>query len=398
MKNHITVERIILTLAFISPARILAALTVTLGVFFGMAFFVCAGTEQSELFPDFTAYGTVRYQFFPNGKPAVDFTNQFTVRFSQCKYSIFLNGKRPNAGRLEGLECVFDGTSCYMTRRYSTNPISKINTLQGQNVIQRDLEHPVKPKNDANLFISSGPVPPAMDYGVTALWLGFASHCYYNLNTNEFHDPLTFLGPVYSRHNIKLKARMRLGEHSPHFLEHREDYHEGKIFSEKGKTLAFEPLPKALMSGFTNSVFAVTAWSELLGLYFPKRMEFKTFAVAPSREGTEPRGYCTAEISSVEMAENTNSITPAIPPNTQIRESRPSVVGSREAKYYFSKDGDVQTNFARISEMNKQVDPGARGQPGLVLKKQHRRTVVLWILIALASAPFVFLAARRVLR
>jgi len=349
--------------------------------------------EPTRALSSFTAFGNVRCQFFDDEKLSVDFTNHFKIVFLNCKYAINVNGSRPNNDRLEGVSCVFDGIDSYTTSAYSTNPVTKILVKQGNQWVEREIE-PVMSKNNSSLNIYSGPLPPTLDHVVSFIWLGLASQCFYKTNTMEFQKPPIFVSPAYFLHDIKLKTKWSMSANPPYFLERREDFHEGKVFTSKNSKLSFTTLTGALADGYTNSIFAVTEWKDASGLSYPKHMELQIFGVGASQKKIEMKRFFRASIESITPSVDTDSIELSVRPKTQIMDTRASVVGSEDknGKSYFSDDGAVLTNASDIEAKRHEKRPQ---QKPLVFKRNPRQVLVLCTLVILGALPVFFFLVRK---
>jgi len=339
----------------------------------------------------FTASGVVDSQYFFEGKLTHNFTNQFTCCVSNGNYSMFL---AVSNGRTRSLECLFDGTNTYFTRRFSTNPVTTVSTFKNGQFFEHQLSKPAVPNNNAILEITKGSMPSTENQAVVVLWLGLGSIADPGEVLAANQAPLTFLGEVYQDQHIMLKAASKTHEHAPHFLEWREDYHEGSAFSEINGKLQSSPLVGSLSLGFTNSIYNVSAWTNLMGLSFPKESELKIFLPSKERNSMECRIACSVIINSIDMGSADAHFKPLVEAKTTVNDRRLEGDGTNVASsYYLTLDGGLLSPLQAANKPHYKVSPNQpQSSPSIV----GIRTIFLVIFCFLFVAPlFLFFLKRK---
>ena len=315
---------------------------------------VAAAQKAQDL--QFTATGVVDSQYFSEGKLTDHLTNDFTCYVSRGKYSMFLTAN-PEDKRLRSLECVFDGMNTYFTRRLSTNPVTVVSTMKDGQFFEHKLSKPLLSNNNAILEITKGSMSSTENQAVVLVWLGIASIADPSEALATSQAPLTFLGMVYRDQHIKLKAASRTNDSLPNFLEWREDYHEGAMFSENRGILQRTPFTGSMSLGYTNSTYNVVAWTNVIGLSFPKQAQLKIFLPSKDNSSVECRIVCSAMVSSIQVGNPDTNFSPVVAAKTTVSDRRQEGDGGKAAPYYLSLDGGLLSTSQLASNPRYKVSP-----------------------------------------
>jgi beta-lactamase regulating signal transducer with metallopeptidase domain len=271
---------------------------------------VAVAEEAQDL--QFTALGVVDSQYYLEGNLTAHLTNDFICYVSKGKYSVFLPASLMETN-VRSFECLFDGTNTYFTTRLSTNPVSTVFTMEQGALIERRLPAPSQPpNNDAILDITTGSMPSPGNQAVMIVWLGIASIVDPGEALATSQVPLTFLGSVYCNEHIKLMAASKAHENMPHFLEWREDYHEGNMLSENHGSLRRTPFTGSLSHGYTNSTYNVLAWTNVMGLSFPEQAQLKIFLPSKDKTSVECRTIYSVVVSSIQLGSPDTRFDPVV--------------------------------------------------------------------------------------
>ncbi len=316
---------------------------------------VAVAQEAQDL--QFTALGVVDSQYYSDGTLTDHLTNEFACYVSKGKYSMFLTASNPKDKQTRSFECLFDGTNTYFTRRLSTNPVRTVLTMKQGQLFEHQLSKPLPANNNAILEITKGSMPSTVNQAVVVVWLGLGSIADPGEALATSQAPLTYLGKVYRDQHIKLKAASKTHESIPNFLEWREDYHEGNILSENHGTLQRIPLAGSLSLGYTNSIYNVVAWTNVMGLSFPEQAQLKIFLPSKDKTSVECRIVCSAMITSIQLGSPDSLYSPVVVAKTTVNDRRQKGDSAKAAPYYLSLDGGLLSPSQLTSNPRYKVSP-----------------------------------------
>jgi hypothetical protein len=300
---------------------------------------VAIAQEAHDL--QFTTTGVVDSQYYSEGKLTDHLTNEFTCFVSKGNYSMFLTASDPKNKRTISFECLFDGTNTYFTRRLSSNLVTAVSIIKDGQIFEKQLSKPLPPNNNAILQISKGSMPPSEEQAVTLVWLALGSIADSGEVLAPNQAPVTYLGKVYQDQHLKLKANAKAHESIPNFLEWREDYHEGNIFTEEHGKLQKTPILGQLSIGYTNSSYNVVSWTNLMGLSFPEYAQLKIFLPSEDKTRVECLIICAIVTSSIQIGIPDTSFSPVVVAKTMVHERRMESDSAKAAPYYLSMDGGL---------------------------------------------------------
>lgn len=352
------------------------------------------GPQTAHAATNLIVSGTVRCDYLVDGKISTTRTNHCVVKLSGCKYSILLDAGNWQ-DRTTSIECVFDGANNYLSRRFSTNQVAAVWELGPDgNPRRRELKEPIKPKNDADLRIGAGPMPPAENIPITCIWLALASGCHYrDQPVSGFSElPLVFLGAAYQRFDIRLPTRFVMDRGGLELLAWREDYHDGKSYNLMKDRLEEQALDWKVDDHYTNSTFRVDEFTNWSGLRLPKAFSLTVNAPNSSRRTIETRVICRGIVEEVAMLTDVSEISPVVLPNTTVRDARPGIPIPADQANYFLKDGRIPA-VTEVERKIRETQPSTLSQE-IAFRVSRTRTLVL-VSCFLISICFAYLFLRR---
>ncbi len=354
---------------------------------------VAIAQDQQTL--QFTATGVVDSQYYTDGELTDRRTNEFVCYVAKGKYSMFLTASSPKDKNTLSLDCLFDGTNTYFTRRLSTNPVMVVSTLKDGQIFEHQLPKPMRANNNAILEITEGSMPSTENHAVDLVWISLASIADPSPILSMAQMPLTFLGLAYKNHHIQLKAASRTNDASPHFLAWREDYHEGVKFSESHGLLQKLALTGVLSSGYTNSTYSVMGWTNVMGLAFPKQAQLKVFFPTKDTANVECRIGCFIQVDSIKVGDPNAQFTPVIAAKTTVNDRRLDADGVKATPYYLSLDGGLLNASQLVNNPHYLVSPKHADPPVATVIAERRFFLIVFTPLFLAPVVMLWKFRRK---
>jgi hypothetical protein len=299
-------------------------------------------SAQSGNAVDFVASGVVEVQSFDDGRVEFDYSNTFSVTFTDCKYFIQVLGSQPFSKRQVAAERLFDGTNTCLFYRYDTNVLATNVAVNAHGLLEENpLLKPIPIKNSGNMEIVRGHFTTLPDSQVNLLWLAFAAQCYYSTEQQGAQRPLNHLGLAYYRNDIVLKTHWALAETPIHFLKHRVDYDSGTRYYMQNGVLASAKRPGGLSQGYTNSEYVTLVWTNIAQMTFPKQFSFKIWGPKDDLDQeVHLLGLAQGWVTNIALAKTETPITLHTQENVIIHDARPEVTGNSQQSFrYFSPSG-----------------------------------------------------------
>lgn len=286
------------------------------------------------------ASGWLNCDYFAEGAVARTRTNHFIVKVRKCSYSILLDAGNWQ-DRTISVECIFDGANNYLVKQFSTNPVTTVTEFGADGTPrERELKDPVKPKNDADVLVGVGSIPPPANIPITCVWLALASGCHYQAirEPGLKEPPLAFLGVAYRRFNIQLPAKFALDNG---FLTWREDYHPNASYSLEDDKLVERPLLSHALNHYTNSAFRVEKFMDWGGSRIPQTFSFVVIAPDTASRALVMRIRCKGSVDKVSASPE--SFLPSVFRflKATVHDDRPGVRGPDGPANYFVQDGQI---------------------------------------------------------
>lgn len=299
---------------------------------------VCVHAGIREV-SDFVASGVVRTELHSGDQVKV-WTNFFEVTMSACKYYVSVKHPADLSASLEET-CLFDGTNAYFVL-HNDPAWQPTNIYFSKN--GRLLNLPVTNKlhlaNEIDMVVGSGPRPPAKFDTLVLAWLALASWCYYDGHQTSSEESLFFLGPQYSWHHIKLDTLLVFQQLDWGFLSQRVEMHDGLSYNvplreghdlltyweARSKKLSKRRLPAPYQGGYTNSLYWVDAWTNAMGVSFPRVFRMERLS-QPQHGGQSIMLSSVGTLINVMKPADLSVLKPRFGRGARITETRPSVLG-----------------------------------------------------------------------
>ena len=158
----------------------------------------------------------------------------------------------------------FDGTNSFSSTRFRLKQ-------------ERDSLVPRKhPMNDATVVAKPQPYPSPNDKFLIPVWLAFGSSSYFSSLSERYLPSFHYFTPpdlVKRAEMLRFSADWSLSTNAPFLLEWMVDYFAGYVIDGKARRV----LPPYYSTDLTNSVFAVTQWTNIDGLSIPRTFSFHEF-------------------------------------------------------------------------------------------------------------------------
>jgi len=276
--------------------------------------------------PSFTVYGTIESKFYDTtAKPSHTIAYNYQVSVSNCLWVIQLHpisfwSAAPDAfpaATNSVCSAKYDGTNIYLLHSFEKWAESKRNSGEkiGWNV--------------ANALVVRGEVPrDPFAEGIGAVWLSYASSCYFRGRTNHDIEPMfscttSLITPEQIVHQ---RGAWRLIDMSyvPEFLT---VYNDGTPLTFNSLASGHEPqkYSSPYDHGFTAAQYKVDQFTNFSGMQFPVSATFKS--LAPRANGTSTndlRVVVEHKILANQFSSETgiDNAPPSVPGETSVTEHR----------------------------------------------------------------------------
>ncbi len=193
------------------------------------------------------------------------FTNIRPFQFSSEGNGIYIRvDPSPQDEGVAYFDYRFDGTNSFSSTQFAVK-------RERDSLVPR--KHPV---NDATVVAKPQPYPSPNDNLIIPVWLAFGSSSYFSTLSERYVPSFHFLPPpdlVKRAAMLRFRADWSLSTNAPFLLEWMVDYFAGYVIDGKARRV----LPPYYSTGVTNSVFAVTQWTNIDGLSIPRTFSFHEF-------------------------------------------------------------------------------------------------------------------------
>jgi hypothetical protein len=313
----------------------------------------------------------------PDGTTHEQAPLEFTLNVQDCAWLLqcarIYGGA--NGGHAPDMEVSCDGTNIYFVRSFGHEFLKRVKQ-SGQKAAF----------NSANCISYQGQVfHHRLIDEVGAIWLAYASGCYFRSRTNDLVEPAMVLdgfGGLYDGfpNRSRLRAKWTISSSEP-FLPERLVY-----FGRGENAIRIGPAPRPAPSSeeFTNAVYEVETFTNLNGLRLPREASLKLFT---SAGGSSPLGAVRL------LAEyRVNLITAAI--TNALASYQPGIDGvaamydqrAGDTAIYFATNGwpSVETlrtaaYFQRLREINRHPSAPRRGPWALRIVLALVVLIPIWV-------------------
>ena len=207
------------------------------------------------------------------GRQLISLSDWFSVTVNETNYVIRIGGLGSSNCLYTEFGRMVNG-GCYVLTQFDTNTlVSEYKELNGKEFISRKLAKPVRPTNDAILWLNKGMSPMEQGVGVfEAIRLAYVQYPKY-----KGHANLTTVGPqqvppIFStRDSLTEKgglanAMIILSESPPYLLESMIQWLDADSY------LSVKLVPP-FATAYTNATYRVSNWTNVGGLLIPQHFE-----------------------------------------------------------------------------------------------------------------------------
>jgi hypothetical protein len=267
---------------------------------------------------------------------------------------------------------------------YKTNiTVAEYQQMENGKVTTIKLKTPMKPANDAMLFLKSGSVPKHSGSVITPVWLAYCSSLTFNARNVEGLrlDPM-FPPPSGPLATAMVEVEYRVNS-SPPFLVER--------LIERVQSSAYPRLIASLTprSKATNVVYTVLSWTNVSDLMLPQHFQLIHYCAPDTKNGG-----AFVEYDGVATAVSTNVAQPSdltIPTVTRVIEERVGYGVSSIDDAYTTTNGTI---WSREKLLARDKAAGARAQVRQAEAGKRRAFIYVVFALVLISPLLIFIRRR----
>lgn len=352
------------------------------GVVLSMAVVLAGGLGFSGETLPLVAVGTIVSKY-SSPAPNSMYTNAFRVECEQCRYFIDVIGGWPGQPPLRSQDCYFDGENTYRFERLDPDyETSHLEVMDGNRLITKTLPNPVKVNIKANATIWSGPVPPpSNDPTFAALWLAFASQCYYSESPDSNQRPLFFISPKFESEQRKLKTTWSL--ENGHIREWKD------FMTKDALPVLRASRPDTPEFEYCNSEFNVLESTNIQGTMLPTHFILRKFIY----EGGVLRTNIIGEAFATELrfVDHVSHLVLRPATNLFVADARKGIGVGSQAYYYSAREGKLLTQSAIKNSLDYRIFAREIGRAG---QRAHIGYWFYFLFIAALAAPFLIPVAK----
>ena len=304
----------------------------------------------------------------PGAYGLVSWTNSFSVVFGP-QVTIATIGD-PASPRIESVEAGSLDNDSYLLIRFATNLLVSEATIVRDGVFTKvPLKHPLKPINDAMLFLDQGHVPDG-HYGLLApVWLAYGISHYLPAKETAIAKfaPVFPLQDDFDEHGGTGLVEYHRHKAMPFLAQSIVQCVKKESFTKVGSVPFFSGI-------FTNATYSVSEWTNVLGNSRPAK--FTATNYLPKGEHFAFFGLVTQIVVAAEQARGLQ-----IPNVTHVVERRAVLTKENVAYAYTTRDGSLWP----ASRLAKEAAPD--------LAAKHTRRVLwpLHLMLVLSAIPLCYL-------
>jgi len=312
-----------------------------------------------------------------------DGATEFEFEIDKCNWIIRLLNF-PTNNFIQSQIGFFDGKTLGFITYLNTNFISKTTSTEPKTT--------KKAENIGDVILEEKTVPPEDEFALLAVWLAFASKCYFSENTNSF--PYVFgNGNGQLRDIVKYSLKV-IKETAPPFLPKEIEFFSDGIDLPITGTSLDERLQPPFDKGFLLARFKSEGFNEFQGHSIPKTFSLDIYlpkSTALHSNEVEVAYSVQADLASFEIAKSTSyENPPRLLGKVYVQDRRfSSATPKVPYVFYFSTNKVAETSNTNLLNVYKEHAESLRAKNTQTLTASGKFPKILILLIVIAAFPLI---------